>query len=55
MQWFCCCSLFIFASVVVCVGGGYGWALLIVHYLVSSFAIIYPEEKKGWMLYFDAF
>ena len=38
----------------MCWGGGrYGWSLLIVHYLVSSFAIIYQEEKEGWMLYFN--
>ena len=59
MRWFCCCcSLFIDASllllcVCVCVGGGYGWSLLIVHFLVSSFAIIYLEEKESWMLYFN--
>ena len=34
-------------------GGGYGWSLLSVHYLVSSFAIISLEEKESWMLYFD--
>ena len=58
MRWFCFCrSLFIVASVVVvvvvCVWGGYGWSLLIVHYLVSSFAIICLEEKESWMLYFN--
>ena len=38
----------------MCVGGrGYGWSLLSVHYLVSSFAIITPEEKESWILYFD--
>ena len=36
----------------MCVGGGYGWSLLSVHYLVSSFAIITPEEKESWILYF---
>ena len=34
-------------------GGGYDWSLLSVRYLVSSFAIITPEEKESWILYFD--
>ena len=42
----------------VCVGGGeegFGWSLLSVHYLVSSFAIISLEKKESWMLYFNCF
>ena len=35
-------------------GGVYGWSLFfIVHYLISSFAIILLGKKGSWLLYFN--
>ena len=48
-------SLFIVASMLlcVCVGGGMFGSCFVVHYVVSSFAIISLGKKVNWSLYLN--